>query len=65
MGEPLSVKPADQIVVQSMLIVSIPAAAMILGGLIAGMCEPPKKFSFALQHFAGVTTPVFVDGATL
>ncbi len=46
----------DQVVVQSIVLVSIPAAAMVLGGLyplIISEEAPNKKFSFAMQHFAG------------
>jgi hypothetical protein len=53
----------NQVVVQSIVLVSIPVAAMILGGLypLAISEEAPnKKLSFALQHFAGIFSAVLV-----
>jgi hypothetical protein len=46
----------DQVLIQSIVLVSIPSAAMVLGGLypLAVSDESPnKKLSFALQRFAG------------
>ncbi len=55
-AEASSAMQPDQVLIQSIVLVSIPAAAMVLGGLYPLTISdeaPNKKLSFALQHFAG------------
>jgi hypothetical protein len=54
----------NQALIQSVFLVSIPTAAMVLGGLyplVISGDAPNKKLSFALQHFAGYlnTMPLY------
>jgi hypothetical protein len=54
-----SVQPADQVMVQSMTLAAIPAVTMLLGGIypLVSSRPPNKLLSFALQHFAGISSP--------